>query len=209
MKGLFISGSGTNVGKTFFASALVRYLSKTQLISVRKPLESDCQLKNGTLHPKDAQQLFKANNELESLEAVCKFRFSACADGESASKEASNPPDLPALLEACQSENFVVVEGAGGLFSPICQNTLNSDLAKNLDLGLVLVIKDELGAINQALLALVGAKAKGLEVACVVLNRFSVNNLDNLQAIKRYSSVPVVLFSGVIEADFLALIQQS
>jgi dethiobiotin synthetase len=132
-----------------------------------------------------------------------------CASGELASKNASNTPDLPALLKACQSEHFVVVEGAGGLFSPICKRTLNSDLAKALGLNVVLVVKDELGAINQTLLALTGAKVSGLTVLCVVLNQFTPNTLHNLSAIRRYTNIPIVAFNGTIETDFLTLIQQS
>jgi dethiobiotin synthetase len=56
----------------------------------------------------------------------------------------------------------------------------------------VLVVKDELGAINQALMSVQAAKAQKLEVAMIVLNQIVPNSLDNKKAISSYTNVPVV-----------------
>ncbi len=195
MKGLFISGSGTNVGKTFIAERLIRLLSKTRSVAVRKPVESDCKVVNGRLITHDAVALQKAGNIVENINNVCRYQFTQCSSGESASIASDKVLGLTDLVDACQSNNYVVVEGAGGLLSPIALDTLNIDLAATLKLPLVLVVKDELGAVNQALLVIKVAEQYNLKIACVVLNQIIDNTLDNAIAIKRYSDCKVVIYN--------------
>ena len=195
MKGLFISGSGTNVGKTFIAERLIRLLSKTRPVAVRKPVESDCKVVNGRLITHDAVALQKAGNIVENINNVCRYQFTQCSSGESASIASDKVLGLTDLVDACQSNNYVVVEGAGGLLSPIALDTLNIDLAATLKLPLVLVVKDELGAVNQALLVIKVAEQYNLKIACVVLNQIIENTLDNAIAIKRYSDCKVVIYN--------------
>ena len=216
MKGLFISGSGTDVGKTFIASHLIRALNSNHRVVARKPIESDCIKTPQGLTPKDAVLLNDACTNSEPVEAVCTYRFEACMSGEKASTDQGVEVTLDDLIVASRPANtadFVVVEGAGGLYSPIAARLLNVDLAVALDLPVVIVIKDELGAINQALLSLHAAKAYNLNVIMLVLNQMSVNNLDNAQAIQAYTNTKVVVFHKDNQDEFvktvLALVEQS
>ena len=133
-----------------------------------------------------------------------------CASPELAAKAGDKTLSLSSLVEASQAPNFVVVEGAGGLYSPIAQQALNIDLAKALALPLILVVKDELGAINQALLTDRAARSAGLSVLAIVLNQFEVNSLANDQAIAQYTATPVVLYQGNdagFSKEMLALVE--
>jgi len=115
-----------------------------------------------------------------------------------ASTEGGKKLTLEDLVLACRcgtDESFVVVEGAGGLYSPIAEASLNVDLAISLELPLLIVIRDELGAISQALLTLEAAKKNNLKVACVILNVVEDNNLSNKEALIAYTKTPVVSFS--------------
>jgi len=216
MKGLFISGSGTDVGKTFIASRLIRALNVKYRVVARKPIESDCIKTSQGLTPKDAALLNNACTNPESIESVCTYRFEACVSGEKASADQGvkvTLSDLVAASRPTNSTDFVVVEGAGGLYSPIAAKLLNVDLAVALELPVVVVVKDELGAINQALLSLRAAKAQNLNVAMLILNQMSANNLDNVQAIQAYTDIKVVAFHKDNEDDFmetaLTLVEQS
>lgn len=194
MKGLFISGSGTDIGKTFIAQHLLSLLTQSKIVAVRKPVESDCALINGVLIAKDATKLLSLSNVADDIDTVSPYRFESCCSGESASKAENIDLSLKQLLDACQSDEFVVVEGAGGLLSPIANNTLNIDLAKALNLPLIIIIKDELGAINQALMAILAAKQYQLEICCVILNQFEANILDNVAAISHYGKCSVIVY---------------
>lgn len=216
MKGLFISGSGTDVGKTFIASRLIQALNVKHSVVARKPIESDCIKTPQGLTPKDAVLLNNACANPEPIGSVCAYRFEACVNGEKASVDQGVEVTLSDLVAASRPNNasdFVVVEGAGGLYSPIAAKLLNADLAVALGLPVVIVVKDELGAINQALLSLHAAKARNINVTMLVLNQMSANNLDNVQAIQAYTDTMVVVYNKDNEDGFiktaLALVEQS
>lgn len=202
MKGLFISGSGTDVGKTFIAQHLVNLLTQSKVVAVRKPVESDCQAVNGNLITRDALKLLKVSNVDDDIDTVCPYKFRQCSSAESASKASNVELSLDQLIDACASKSFVVVEGAGGLLSPIAKNTLNIDLAESLALPLIIVVKDELGAINQALLTIKVAKQYQLDIACVVLNQFESNALANANAISHYGGCNVAIYNSSSITEF-------
>jgi dethiobiotin synthetase len=198
MNGIFITGSNTEVGKTTVAVEIVRRLSESRQVKVRKPVESDCSIVDDKFSPRDATALSIACGNSEPLSTVCPYRFELEASAEKASKEVGKSLGLEQLVAACKQnigDDFVVVEGAGGFYSPIAEKVLNADLATALNLPLVVVVRDELGAISQALLTIDAAHKHNLCVACVVLNRIESNALSNLEALKAYTKAPLVGFS--------------
>ena len=206
MEGVFVTGSNTGVGKTTIAIEIVRHISQTRDVKVRKPVETNCVLSGQNYMPKDAIALSAACQQQEALEKVCPYCFEIEASAEMASTESGKKLTLESLALACKcdiDESFVVVEGAGGLYSPIAEAALNVDLATELQLPLLIVIRDELGAISQALLTLEAAKNNNLIVACVILNVVENNNLSNKEAIAAYTETPVVSFSqGGLDAFY-------
>ena len=163
MKGVFVTGSNTGVGKTTVAIEIVRHLSQTRDVKVRKPVETNCELSGQNYIPKDAVALSDVCQQQETLKKVCPYCFEAEARAEIASADSGEKLTLKELVLACKcdvDESFVLVEGSGGLYSPIAEAALNVDLAIELQLPLLIVIRDELGAISQALLTLEAAKKK-------------------------------------------------
>ncbi len=210
MKGLFISGSGTNVGKTFIASHIIRVLNTKYHIVARKPIESDCiKTSGGGLLPRDAVLLNNACANSGPIDVVCRFKFEACVSSEKASMDQNLSITIQDLVKAVQpnsKDDFMVIEGAGGLYSPIAQQILNSDFAITINLPIVIVVKDELGAVNQALLSVEVAKKHKLNIVMLVLNQIMPNNLDNAKAISCYTDVDVVTFNKDKKSDFDAKI---
>ena len=198
MKGVFVTGSNTGVGKTTVAIAIVRHISKTRVVKVRKPVETNCRFSEQKYIPRDAIALSAACQLQEPLDKVCPYCFEIEASAELASAASAEKLTLENLVFACKcdvGESFVLVEGAGGLYSPIAKGVLNVDLAVELQLPLLIVTRDELGAISQALLTLEAAKKNKLTVACVVLNAVKSNNLSNKEGLSSYTETPVVYFS--------------
>ena len=198
MNGVFITGSNTGVGKTTVSVDIIKHLRKKRQILVRKPVETDCEIVNGSFQPKDAIRLNEACSSGEDLEMVCAFCFELEASPEEASAHSGRLLSLNDLVKACKSrvgDNFVFVEGAGGFFSPIANKALNSDLAVKLDLPVIIVVRDELGAVTQALLAINAAKNQQLKIVCVVLNEIEPNQLRNAEALRSYTEAPVIEYS--------------
>ena len=198
MKGVFVTGSNTGVGKTTVAIEIVRHISKTRPVKVRKPVETNCDFSEKNYIPKDAIALVAACQKQEALNKVCPYCFEIEASAELASANSGEKLMLEDLVLACKrdvDESFVLVEGAGGLYSPIAEGALNVDLAVKLQLPLLIVVRDELGAISQALLTLEAATKNKLTVAGVVLNVVKNNSLFNKEALAAYTETPIISFS--------------
>ncbi len=195
IQGLFITGTGTSVGKTTIGALLAYYFSTKYQVKVRKPIASGCDVVNGKYIAKDAIELSK-NIANEPLDLVCKYRFSEQLSPEQASIINNKKINLNDLVVACKNnisdDDFIIVEGAGGIYSPIAQNTLNIDLILALKLPIVIVIKDELGCVNQALLTIQVAKNNNLDIFAIVLNSFTTNSFNNKNAIYKYSKIPII-----------------
>lgn len=200
LNGLFITGSDTGIGKTWVSCQLIPQLaSRYPSIKVRKPVESGCQRDAlGALIAADGSALFNANNKAETLDQVTPYRFAAALAPDRAAKLEGHTLRLEQLYRAVikdiEENDFVVVEGAGGFYSPIAEDGLNADLAARLGLRVLIVVADRLGAINQALLCIDAVEKQGLTIQCVVLNQLEeeiFEQLDNLSDLQARTHYPV------------------
>ncbi len=198
MQGVFITGTGTEVGKTFVGVAIARALTQRKIkVIPKKPIESGCPEQDGELVPQDASALKKAADYQGSLSDVCPYRFEAPISPVRAAHLANKIVSTEQLVNICQQgseEGFVLVEGAGGFYSPLTENGLNADLAVALQLPVLLVASDKLGALNQVLLNVEAIQMRGLQIAAVVLN--AVDNdqnehMDNTADLRERLDCPV------------------
>ena len=153
---------------------------------------------NGDYIPKDAVALKEACNSKELLNIVCPNCFTLEASPEEASASVGKALSLDDLVRACNNQvgdSFVLVEGAGGIYSPIAERSLNSDLAVCLQLPVIIVVRDELGAVSQGLLAIEAAKKNNLKIVCLVLNEIKPNTLSNKESLAAYTDVPILPFA--------------
>ncbi|MBL7003845.1 MAG: dethiobiotin synthase [Gammaproteobacteria bacterium] len=208
-KGLFIIGTDTDVGKTYITQQIIIQLQANALpIKVRKPIESGCEKQtDGTLQPADGTALWQANNKNESLDNVTPFRFEPAIAPNRAAQLVGKKISTEQLKQACLKDiddnDFLIVEGAGGLYSPLCDDGLNIDLAKALDLDVILVVKDKLGCINHTLLTLNALSQAKLNCKLIILNQCSdatINTYDHLNEIQQLTDIPIksCLINGVL-----------
>lgn len=176
MNGIFITGTDTNVGKTWVGIHLISALldRKIELV-LRKPVESGCDETN--IENTDTYLLAKAANQLKNLNNICPNHFIRPISPVRAAKLEGVELTIATLKEQCVVEvgpdNFLYIEGAGGFYSPLCSDGLNADLAEALALPIVLVAENRLGCINQVLLNVEAINKRGLELKAVVLNKLS------------------------------------
>ena len=101
------------------------------------------------------------------------------------------------LIDACSrddSERLLLVEGAGGFYSPLAENGLNADLASALQLPVIIVVDDRIGAVNQSLMTIEAVSSRHLPVAALVLNQVGAESeaeMDNAADLRAHSDVPV------------------
>lgn len=198
-KGIFITGTDTGVGKTYIGSQIVALLNNRNILVVpRKPIESGCELIDKELQADDANKYYEAVQKKIPLAEICPFRFEPAISPQRAARLANKLVTVSNVHQACLknvSENdFLVVEGAGGFYSPLCEDGLNSDLAKALQLPIVLIANDQLGCINHVLLTVEAIKNNGLQLLAVILNNKDNtydNEMDNFEDLKTYLDVPI------------------
>jgi dethiobiotin synthetase len=197
--GYFITGSDTDVGKTWIACEIVRQLGQLGLeVVTRKPAESGCRVsESGELITHDAAALQAANGHRESIERIAPYRFRAALAPHRAARLENRRIELQELIDACdrdQPTQCLVVEGAGGFYSPLAENGLNADLASALQLPVIVVVNDRIGAVNQALMTLQAVASRHLNVAAIILNQVQPatdDAMDNAADLRPYTSLPV------------------
>ena len=198
MQGVFITGTSTEVGKTFVGVAIARALTQRKIkVMPRKPVESGCPEQDGELVPQDASALKEAAEYQGALSDVCPNRFEPPISPVRAAQLANKTLSTEQLLNTClqgSEQGFVLVEGAGGFYSPLAENGLNADLAVALQLPVILVAEDKLGALNQVLLNVEAIQMRGLQIAGVVLNALDEHqneHMDNAADLRERIDCPV------------------
>ncbi len=181
----FITGTDTNVGKTYITKLLVESLRAEGKYAVGfKPIS--CGDRD------DAIILAAASGNLP-LDEVNPLHFSSAVAPHVAAlleNKTINPAEIIASYKAI-SEKYdpVIVEGAGGWEVPITETYFVSDLAKDLNLPVILVAANRLGALNHIFLTIAAIEAKGLKCAGIILNQLE-DEMDT----------PMITNKGIIES---------
>ncbi len=177
-RGLFITGTDTDVGKTYVGALIARALvSAGKRVGVYKPAASGCRGQPGLLVSQDAVALWQAAGRPGELERVCPQRFEAPLAPHLAARAEGKTLDAELLRTGVDywrgRSEIVLVEGAGGLMSPIGEEEYVADLAYEFAYPLVVVSRNALGTINATLQTLITAATcrQGLAIAGIVLNR--------------------------------------
>lgn len=197
--GYFITGSDTAVGKTYIACELIRQLRSLEVeLETRKPVESGCSIgEPGELIPADALELQAANNNSETIDRIAPYRFKAALAPPRAAALEGCHLQMTDLVNACSLNNSqfrLIVEGAGGFYSPLADDGLNADLASSLQLAVIVVINDRIGAVNQALMTIQAIESRQLAIAAIIMNQVNKDtdkDMDNSGDLRCRCDYPV------------------
>lgn len=203
IRGFFITGTGTDVGKTIAAAGVTRRLLKQGVDAmIMKPVQTGSL--NGTAPDVDfLSQAGEISVAPEARQHVTPFLYEPACSPHLAAKLAGKPISIPAILSSAQwlaaRHQVLVVEGAGGLMVPLGEHSMMIDLISALALPVILTAHAGLGTINHVLLSLEALRIRNLKIAGVVISetvptsdedRFILE--DNSQAIKAFGNVRVL-----------------
>ncbi|MCB9659884.1 MAG: dethiobiotin synthase [Polyangiales bacterium] len=208
MKGFFVTGTGTNEGKTFVTRGLARHLRRRGVdVAALKPLETGVDPT-----PVDAQALAHACGRPELADLPGFYR--ACAPLSPFSATMRGEPPVPPTSSLITSLDQVVcdimlVEGAGGVLVPLDAKRTIADLIAALRIPSLLVARNGLGVISHVCCAHEALAHRQLSIAAVVLTEHGpadTSQDDNLQALRALLPTPVVRFpSAPNDDDALAI----
>jgi len=178
INGIFITGTDTDVGKTWVAAGLTAVLRERGVNAVYfKPMQSGCPEEAGRLIPTDARLAQEVAGLTEPLDALTPIALPLPLAPGVAAAQAGVTVDLEQIAAAFRDlaarYDFLVVEGAGGLYVPLIgMDFLVLDLIRWLHLPLMVVAKSGLGTINHTVLTVKAAQAANIPMAGVILNRY-------------------------------------
>jgi len=177
--GFFITATDTDAGKTVVAATIARALRATPSpprVGVYKPVASGVT----TAGSGDAGVLWEAAGEPLALGRVCPQSFTTPLAPHHAARIEGTAVDenlLRAGLEPwLAASDVVLIEGAGGLFSPVSDRLLNADLARDFAYPAVIVDAGRLGCIGRVLATVTAARASGVAIAAVVLSQVDADD---------------------------------
>ena len=175
MRGFFITGTDTSIGKTRVTAGLLKAFARAGRKTVgMKPIASGAVMSREGLRNDDALALQAAASEKRAYELVNPYCFAPAVAPHLAAMEAGVEIDLEtitaAYTELCKGADTVLVEGVGGWQVPLSASLELPDLVRELDLPVILVVGLRLGCLNHASLTARAIRADGLELAGWVAN---------------------------------------
>jgi dethiobiotin synthetase len=208
----FVTGTDTGVGKTLVSSALVYQFARQGLRAVgMKPVASGCVRVNGQWVNEDVSQLLAVSNLDVSTVEINPYAFEPAIAPHVAAAQAGVHISLDVIAQAFDrlsaQADVVIVEGAGGFYVPLDDRYTMADLAKRLDIPVILVVGIRLGCINHALLSVDAIKASGLPLAGWVANQVAPDvpvlheNIDSLR--QRIHAPCLAVIPWQAEADVI------
>jgi dethiobiotin synthetase len=199
MRGLFITGTDTGVGKTLVTAAICRVLRQQgRRVSVCKPVATGARSVAGRRVCDDAVALGEAAGI--TPERVTRWMFSEPAAPPVAARlegVALQLADLEAAVRAAgDNADILLVEGVGGLLCPLTERETVADLIAALHLPMVVVARRSLGTLNHTLLTVETAQNRGMAVAGVVISETvppaSVAEVSNVEELRARLSIPIL-----------------
>lgn len=205
-KALFITGTGTDVGKTYVTALIVKRLRdagfdagyyKAAISGAEKDEE------DGSLHAGDALYVREIAELSETQEELVSYVYEAAVSPHLAAQLDNNPIDFDVVEKdfrrALSRHEYITMEGSGGIICPLRwdkeQHVILDDLVLRLGLGALIVADAGLGTINAAVLTVEHLRARNIPVRGIILNRFHEGDVmeeDNLDMVEALTGVRVV-----------------
>lgn len=203
-KGIFITATDTDAGKTFVTSLMVEALRKQGIqVGYYKAALSGGYYEDGKLIPGDAKEVLTRAGIEEEYDRCVSYTFETAVSPHLASQIEGRPIKLDKIkrdYEALSKRyEYITVEGSGGIICPIqvsdTEVILLEDIIKLLELPVVIVARAGLGTINHTILTVAYIRQLGIPIKGIILNEYEIGNRlheDNRQMIERLSKVEVI-----------------
>lgn len=192
-KNIFVTGTGTEIGKTYVAGLMVKKLAEANLKSgyYKAAMSGNERDENGELIPGDAKFIKDFANIEQPLEKMCPYIYEKAVSPHLASKIEGNPVDLGVVTkkfeELKNDYDYIILEGSGGILCPLRfdeEKIFLEDFIKKSNLSCVIVADAGLGTINDVVLTAFYMKENNIDLKGIIFNNFITGDLlqeDNIK----------------------------
>ena len=198
MKRWFITGTDTEIGKTYVSCALIRHLTaQGHRVAAMKPVASGCVITRDGLRNDDALGLMAATNVILPYEMVNPYAFEPAIAPHIAAQQAGltiNTEKISAIARTIEAD-YLVIEGVGGWCVPLGDERMLKDLVKVIADEVILVVGMRLGCINHALLTAARIQQDGLPLKGWIANHVDPDmkaQEENLETLLSFMPVPLI-----------------
>ncbi len=211
--GIFVTGTGTDIGKTFVTALLVKKLHDAGCNTAyfKAAVSGNERDENGRLIPGDAAYVKKISGISQPLDTMCPYIYETAVSPHLASKIEGDLVELENVKDRyeklCDEYEYVICEGSGGIVCPIRyddRKIMLEDIIKNLGLPAIIVADAGLGTINSVVLTCEYMKAHGMEIRGLILNNFHKGDImeeDNKVMCEKLTGLPVIACVGENDTD--------
>lgn len=210
-KGIFIAGTGTDVGKTVVTAGLMYLLiSSGYKACYFKAALSGAEEVREKLIPGDAKFVKEVSGLKENYENIIPYIYKTAVSPHLASKIENNIMDIKLVLEKFNElknkYDYIIVEGSGGIVCPLIEADDNiyllENLIKDLNMETIVVATASLGTINHTVITVNYIESLGIKVKGIIINAYENNFLcdDNIKIIKKLTKKPIIAVIPKIDA---------
>ena len=210
-KALFITGTGTDVGKTYVSALIAKQLKDDGLnIGYYKAALSG----SNEITDSDAWYVKEKANLTDSYDEMVSYTYKHAYSPHLASQIEGNPVEMKVIKEAYKDiskrHDYMIVEGSGGIICPIRyddnKKIFLEDIIKQLNIPSIIIADAGLGTINSTVLTIEYMRNKNLKINGIILNRFEITNKmhdDNKKMIEDMTGVKIigVVMDGILKLD--------
>ena len=201
---LFITGTGTDVGKTFISGLIVKKLAESGANAAyyKAAMSGNDRRPDGNLIPGDALWVRTVSGISQPLEQMCPYVYETAVSPHLASRLEGHPVQLDKVLEGfhavSRDYDYVTMEGSGGILCPLCQDEGElwlPDVVRACGMGCLMVADAGLGTINAVGLTAFYLKKQGIPLKGIIFNHFipgDVMQEDNLVMCEKLTGAKVV-----------------
>lgn len=202
-KNIFITATGTDIGKTFVSALIVKKLRDAGLKAgyYKAALSGAIVTKEGLI-PGDVDYVNRISGMNESMDNLVSFVYENAVSPHLASKIEKKPIEMEKIVEdfnrAAEKYEYLTMEGSGGIVCPIRyddKKIMLEDIIKTLNLSTLVIADAGLGTINHVVLTVEYLKSRNIEVKGIILNHYKTGDLmqdDNKKMIEDITNVPVI-----------------
>ena len=203
-KNLFITGTGTDVGKTYISGLILKKFqeNKKNAAYFKAAMSGNSRRTDGSLIPGDAVSVKTMSSIAQPLEEMCPYIYEAAVSPHLAARLEGNPVELKRVLRDfdrnCSRYDYVTAEGSGGILCPLridSEQLWLTDFIRARNLKSLIVADAGLGTINAVALTAEYMKAYGLNTAGIIFNHFEPGNSlheDNLTMCEAVTGLKVL-----------------
>ena len=203
-RALFITGTGTDIGKTYVAGLIVKKLAESghSAAYYKAAMSGNDRREDGTLIPGDALFVQQMSGIGQPLEEMCPYIYENAYSPHLASRLEGHPVELSVVREGyekvCGKYDYITMEGSGGILCPICFDEAKiqlEDVIKELGLSSILIADAGLGTINSVVLTVEYMRSHGLPVKGIIFNHYHPGNVmedDNIFMCEYMTGLPTL-----------------